>query len=78
MLLAHLDNGRVIPTEYVGAVYNRKNATCKSTFTVDGFVAGTWRVQGTRIAVEPFAPLPPRWRREVDDEAVRLLAWWRV
>jgi hypothetical protein len=72
MLLAHLDNGRVIPTEYVGAVYNRKNATCKSTFTVDGFVAGTWRVQGTRIAVEPFAPLPPRWRREVDDEAVRL------
>jgi hypothetical protein len=76
MLLAHLDNGRVVPPEYVDAVYNRRNTTCKSTFTVDGFVAGTWRVDGTRIVVEPFAPLPPRRRREVDDEASRLLAWW--
>jgi hypothetical protein len=77
MLLAHLDDGRVVPPEYVDAVYNRKNATCKSTFTVDGFVAGTWRVDGKRIVVEPFAPVPPRWRREVDDEGARLLAWWR-
>jgi hypothetical protein len=76
MLLAHLRNGRVVPPEYVDAVYNRKNATCKSTFTVDGFVAGTWRVDGKRLLVEPFAPLPLRWRREVDDEGARLLAWW--
>lgn len=76
MLLAHLDNGRVIAPDYVDAVYNRRNTTCKSTFTVDGFVAGTWRVERKRIVVEPFAPLPPRWRREVDDEAARLLAWW--
>jgi hypothetical protein len=78
MLLAHLDNARVIPREYVPAVYNRRNATCKSTFTVDGFVAGTWRVDGRRLVVEPFAPLPPRWRREVDEEGARLLAWWRA
>ena len=77
MLLAHLENGRVVPREYVGAVYNRKNATCKSTFTVDGFVAGTWRVEGKRIVVEPFEPLPLRTRREVDGEAASLLAWWR-
>lgn len=76
-LLAHLYTGRLVPPEYVDAVYNRKNATCKSTFAVDGFVAGTWRVDGKRIVVEPFAPLPPRWRREVDEEAARLLAWWR-
>jgi winged helix DNA-binding protein len=75
-LLAHLYTGRLVPPEYVDAVYNRKNATCKSTFTVDGFVAGTWRIDGTRIVVEPFVPLPPRRRREVDDEAARLLAWW--
>jgi hypothetical protein len=78
MLLAHLQNGRVVPTEYVDAVYNRKNATCKSTFTVDGFVAGIWRVDGKRMVVEPFAPLPARWRREVDEEAARLLAWWNL
>ena len=76
MLLAHLDSGRVIPPEYVDAVYNRKNTTCKSTFIVDGFVAGTWRVERRRLVVEPFAPLPPRWRREVDAEGERLLAWW--
>jgi hypothetical protein len=76
MLLAHLDTGRVIPPEYVDAVYNRKNATCKSTFTVDGFVAGLWRIEGERLVVEPFSPLPLKWRREVDAEGARLLAWY--
>ena len=76
MLLAHLYNGRVIAPEHVDAVYNRKNAMCKSTFTVDGFVAGTWRVERKKLVVEPFDPLPATWRREVDDEGARLLAWW--
>jgi hypothetical protein len=76
MLLAHLYDGRVIAAEHVDAVYNRKNTMCKSTFLVDGFVAGTWRVAGKRLVVEPFAPLPARWRREVDAEGERLLAWW--
>jgi hypothetical protein len=76
MLLAHLDTGRVIPPEYVDAVYNRKNATCKHTFTADGFVAGTWRIEKQRLVVEPFAPLPPKWRGEVDAEGARLLAWY--
>jgi DNA glycosylase AlkZ-like len=76
MLFAHLDTGRVIPAEYVDAVYNRKNATCKNTFTADGFVAGTWRIEREQLVVEPFAPLPPKWRREVDAEGARLLAWY--
>lgn len=76
MLLAHLYNGRVVAPEHVDAVYNRKNAVCKSTFTVDGFVAGTWRVERKKLVVEPFAPLPAKWRREVDAEGERLLAWY--
>jgi len=75
-LLAHLYTGRLVPREHVDAVYNRKNAMCKSTFTVDGFVAGTWRVERRRLVVEPFAPLPAKARREVDAEGERLLAWW--
>jgi DNA glycosylase AlkZ-like len=75
-ILAHLYTGRLVPPQYVDAVYNQKNAVCKSTFTVDGFVAGTWRVARKRIVVEPFVPLSARRRREVDDEAGRLLAWW--
>jgi hypothetical protein len=75
-LLAHLYTGRLVPPEHVDAVYNRKNAMCKSTFTVDGFVAGIWRVERKRIVVEPFAPLSTKAQREVDGEAERLLAWW--
>ena len=75
-LLAHLYSGRLVPPEYVDAVYNQKNAMCKSTFTVDGFVAGIWRVERKRIVVEPFAPLSGAKQREVDAEAERLLAWW--
>jgi hypothetical protein len=75
-LLAHLYTGRLVPQEHVDAVYNRKNATCKSTFLVDGFVAGIWRVERKRLVVEPFAPLPEKARRELDAEGERLLAWW--
>jgi len=76
IILAHRDRSRIVPHEYVEAVFNKKNATTKNTFTVDGFVAGAWRIEKRRLLVEPFAPLPPRWRREVDDEGARLLAWW--
>jgi hypothetical protein len=75
-LLAHLYTGRLVPPEHVDAVYNRKNAICKSTFTVDGFVAGTWRVERKRLVVEPFEPLSARRRREVDAEGARLLEFW--
>ena len=68
--------GLSLAPEYVDAVYNRKNAMCKSAFTVDGFVAGTWRVDRQKLVVEPFGPLPAKWRREVDAEGQRLLAWW--
>jgi hypothetical protein len=76
MVLAHLNSGRVVPPEYVSVVYNRRNATCKSTFTVDGFVAGTWRIDRKSIVVEPFAPLSTKWQAEADAEAARLGAWW--
>lgn len=76
MVLADLKTGRVVPLEYVEAIYSWKNTMCKSTFTVDGFVAGIWRIERKKLILEPFAPLPPRWRREVDAEGDRLLAWW--
>jgi hypothetical protein len=76
IILAHRDSSRIVPPEYVDRVYNRKNTTTKNTFTVDGFVAGTWRVERQRLVVEPFEPLPPKARREVDAEGERLLAWY--
>jgi hypothetical protein len=76
IILAHRDRSRVVPLEYVEAVFNKRNATTRNTFTVDGFVAGAWRIEKRRIVVEPFAPLPLRARREVDAEGERLLAWY--
>jgi hypothetical protein len=76
IILAHRDRSRIVPVDYLEAVFNRKNATTKNTFTVDGFVAGAWRIEGGKLELEPFAPLPRKWRRAVDDEGARLLAWY--
>jgi hypothetical protein len=76
VILAHRDRSRIVPPEYVGAVFNKKNATTKNTFTVDGLVAGAWRIEKQKLIVEAFAPLPLTWRREVDAEGERLLAWY--
>jgi hypothetical protein len=76
IILAHRDRARIVPPEYVEAVFNQHNATTKNTFTVDGFVAGAWKVERGRLAIEPFAPLPARARREVDAEGERLLAFY--
>jgi hypothetical protein len=76
IILAHRDRSRIVPPDYLDAVFNRKNATTKNTFTVDGFVAGAWRIERGKLLVEPFAPLPLRTRREVDAEGARLLAFY--
>jgi hypothetical protein len=76
VILAHRDRARIVPPEYMQTVFNKKNATTKQTFTVDGFVAGAWRIEKRTLALDPFAPLPPKLRREVDAEGERLLAWY--
>jgi hypothetical protein len=76
IILAHRDRSRIVPPEYLDVVFNRKNATTKNTFTVDGFVAGAWRIEKGKLVVDPFAPLPLRVRREVDEEGARLAAFY--
>jgi hypothetical protein len=73
-LLAHADRTRVLPDELRTSVV-MKNGDVVQTFLVDGVVAGSWRVEGTRVRLEPYAPLPRVARREVEDEASRLEAW---
>jgi hypothetical protein len=76
LLLAHKDRTRVLPEEYRKTVIH-KNGDVQQTFLVDGVVAGLWRLDGERIVLEPFAPLPRMARRELEDEAARLAAWLR-
>jgi hypothetical protein len=76
LLLAHKDRTRVLHEEHRKTVI-RKNGDVQETFLVDGFVAGLWHENGSKIALEPFAPLPREARRELEDEARRLAHWLR-
>jgi Winged helix DNA-binding domain len=73
LVLSHRDRNRVIADEYRGDVI--EGGWVKSTFLVDGFVAGVWEIERGRVVLEPFAPLPRTIRREAEDEAQRLEAW---
>src|SRR2546421_1077898 len=74
VLLAWADRTRVLPEQYRKTVI-RMNGDVAQTFLVDGFVAGTWRAEKGRVVPEPFSPLPPSTRRELEDEARRLEAF---
>jgi hypothetical protein len=74
LLLAFADRTRVLPEEYRKKVI-RMNGDVAQTFLVDGFVAGIWRIENGRIALEPFAKLSRSVRRELEDEAARLQAF---
>jgi Winged helix DNA-binding domain len=70
LLLSHADRTRVLPEEYRSTVIT--GGWVHATFLVDGMVAGIWRIQKGKVKTEPFAPLPLRMRRELEDEARRL------
>ncbi|MBA3384681.1 MAG: winged helix DNA-binding domain-containing protein [Actinobacteria bacterium] len=72
LLIAHADRRRVLPEEHAARKLVHGGAP---TVLVDGFVAGTWKLDAGRVAVEPFAPLPRTIRRELGEEAARLEAF---
>jgi winged helix DNA-binding protein len=74
VLLAWADRTRVLPEQYRKTVI-RMNGDVAQTFLVDGFVAGIWRAENGRVAVEPFATLSRSVRSDVEDEAARLEAF---
>jgi len=78
LVLAHDDRTRVLAAEHRARITSR-NLQVAATVLVDGFVAGTWRVERTRAAATlrllPFATLPARTRREVEAEGEALLAF---
>ena len=74
VLLAWTDRTRILPEQHRKTVI-RPNGDVAQTFLVDGFVAGTWRVDDGRVVVSPFARLDASARRELEDEAGRLEAF---
>ena len=72
VLLGHAVRTRIVSDE------DRKQvmpggALVRPTFLVDGFVAGIWSLERSRLFVMPFRPLPDEARAEVATEAERLL-----
>jgi hypothetical protein len=53
-LLVHARRTQILPERYRPLVFNTKTPQSVSTFLVDGRVAGTWRQERSRVAVEPF------------------------
>jgi hypothetical protein len=74
-LLVHARRTQILPERFRPRVFNVKTPHSVNTFLVDGAVAGTWRYEKGRIALEPFERLDPATRRELDEEAERLAAF---
>jgi len=69
-ILAYADRSRIIVREDRETIYRDR---LMRTFLVDGFVAGTWRVDGPPIHLRPLRRLSRENRVAVTDEAMRLL-----
>jgi hypothetical protein len=78
LLLAHDDRTRVIPEEHRGALVSR-NLRVPAVFLVDGFMAGTWRVERTKkqatLTLTPLIKLTKRQTTELSAESESLLAF---
>jgi hypothetical protein len=73
LVLSHKDRTRVLADEHRGEVI--EGGWVKSTFLVDGFVAGVWEVENGRVVTDPFVRLTRTQQAEVADEARRLETW---
>jgi hypothetical protein len=71
-ILSHADRARVIDPAHREFTYRDR---LLRTFLVDGFVAGTWQLDGTTLHIRPIQPLPSVTRGAVAEEAERLLAF---
>jgi hypothetical protein len=76
-LLVHARRTQIVPERYRPLIFNTRTPHSVPTFLIDGAVAGTWRVDGGRVELKPFEPIPRSVKREVDDEAERLAAFFR-
>jgi hypothetical protein len=75
-LLVHARRTQILPEDYRPLVFNTKTPHSMNTFLVDGQVAGTWRYEKGKVELDQFAPVPRTARRDLQDEAKRLAAFF--
>jgi hypothetical protein len=75
-LLSHADRARIISEEDRQRVFTI-NGIIRSTFLIDGFVAGTWKIVRERksatLVIEPFRALSKKDMAELTEEGANLL-----
>jgi len=69
-ILAHADRTRIVTPELRRVVSRDR---LMRTFLVDGFVAGTWHINGGALDIRPFRPLGKHEREAVGAEGERLV-----
>jgi hypothetical protein len=74
-LLAQARRTGFLPEDYRPLIFSTKTPHSSPTFAVDGRIAGTWRYEDGRVGLEPFAPIPRKYRRDLEAEAQRLAAF---
>jgi hypothetical protein len=76
--LSHDDRTRIIADEHRGRLI-QKNLVVFGGFTVDGFIAGTWRIETKRkeasLTLTPFGKIPKGAVDEITAEGERLLVF---
>ena len=75
LLLVHARRKGVIAEDHRPIIFNTKLPQSMPTFLVDGSVAGTWKYEGGKVHVTEFAPIPKKWKRELEEEATALAAF---
>ena len=75
-LLVHARRAGILQEEHRRQIFHVKNPQSEATFLVDGKVAGVWRHRQGQIVLEPFGRVPKETRRELNEEAERLAAFY--
>jgi hypothetical protein len=74
-LLAHARRTGILDEEYRKVIFDVRAPHGLAPFLVDGRVVGLWKHEDGRIKLDPFEPIPRKWKRELDEEARALAAF---
>jgi hypothetical protein len=74
ILISHADHSRVIDPHHRAQIFT-PNGMLPGTLLVDGFVAGTWAIDGSILRIRCFESIAASHRKLVIDEGRRLLAF---
>jgi hypothetical protein len=74
-LLVNCRRTQILREEHRPKIFHIRNPQSETTFTVDGQVAGIWKLEGERIRLHPFGRLRREDRDELEAEAARLAGY---